>query len=429
MNDKQNNLVLHIISFGPLKDVQIETSPFAIYTGIHASGKTLVAQLQMFYRIVFINIFRIIYKRSNSSAKEFERYFSKFDLRDEFINQLKSIVQFDFNNVDKVEFFFDTQGQKLHFLKENGVWRISGSIFDSMENDFKQYHDYIMSINDNPSEENSIGNSPRDDMINRLWRSFIEKNQLHDSKILYIPASRSSVFLYQDSIVDKDDIVGNDNFTNFLKNFHNSKKRFVEIKKDIQKKLIAKMMKRVTNGYIDFLNDSFVFNMGRNKNIDINCLSSGQHEVLPIYIAFYHLLAMKNAENTLVVIEEPEAHLHPDGQVSLINDLVHFFNMKDDWDDRLFNFIITTHSPFVVDTLNNLIFASNIEKKYDLSDKRIIPLDEQLDFEKVQAYYFGSKVKSMKNKDLLLLSKGGIDDTAKRIVEIYKKQRNLVKDL
>ncbi len=50
--------------------------------------------------------------------------------------------------------------------------------------------------------------------------------------------------------------------------------------------------------------------------------------------------------------------------------------------------VLTTHSPYILGTLNNLLYANKISKQVDQEKlHRIINRDKWLDFEKLSAYY------------------------------------------
>nr|WP_319376019.1 AAA family ATPase [uncultured Methanoregula sp.] len=84
----------------------------------------------------------------------------------------------------------------------------------------------------------------------------------------------------------------------------------------------------------------------------------------------------------LIIIDEPELNLHPRAQVQLIELLTMLANSN-------VHVIITTHSPYIVDHLINLIKASNKRNKKEIAKK--FYLKDELAFikkEDVSAYLF-----------------------------------------
>lgn len=103
----------------------------------------------------------------------------------------------------------------------------------------------------------------------------------------------------------------------------------------------------------------------RNKYVRINFTSSGQQETVWIFNILFYLFV--NQTKAFVIVEEPEAHLYPDAQKKITELLAYMYNQK-------CQMMITTHSPYVLGALNNLIYAGHIAAKAqnkELVDKYI----------------------------------------------------------
>ena len=72
-------------------------------------------------------------------------------------------------------------------------------------------------------------------------------------------------------------------------------------------------------------------------------------------------------QNTDFIVEEPEQNLFPSTQKSLVENLVSTCNEN----GHEHGFTLTTHSPYVLSALNNLIYAYQVGQKNDVSD--IVP--------------------------------------------------------
>lgn len=84
------------------------------------------------------------------------------------------------------------------------------------------------------------------------------------------------------------------------------------------------------------------FYKGRDFPLDL--ASSAVSEMAPLVLYLKHVIT----EPGLLIIEEPEAHLHPRNQTDLIKFLAQMVR-------RGMKVLITTHSPFIVEKLSNLI--------------------------------------------------------------------------
>lgn len=95
-------------------------------------------------------------------------------------------------------------------------------------------------------------------------------------------------------------------------------------------------------------------------------------------------------------IEEPEAHLFPISQKHIVSLIALLYNQKD-------KSVITTHSPYILTALNNLILANDVKKKgKDIKD--IVDEDLCINFDDVSAYTIkDGKLKSIMDKENRLI--------------------------
>ena len=98
-------------------------------------------------------------------------------------------------------------------------------------------------------------------------------------------------------------------------------------------------------------------NIGENdyQDIAINFASSGQQEIMWL-LNFLYVLMLRD-EKSFVIIEEPEAHIYPSLQKDIIDFIIQFVNICNG------NVFVTTHSPYVLMTMNNAYYAGCIADK------------------------------------------------------------------
>lgn len=112
----------------------------------------------------------------------------------------------------------------------------------------------------------------------------------------------------------------------------------------------------------------------------INYASSGQQEAVWILLSLF-LLVLERSK-ALVVIEEPEAHLFPDAQ----NEIVRFITLVHNTIGC--DFIITTHSPYLLECMNNLLYASDLARSVSPGAvEQVVPKESWLDPAKVSGYF------------------------------------------
>ena len=112
--------------------------------------------------------------------------------------------------------------------------------------------------------------------------------------------------------------------------------------------------------------------------ISLSDASSGQQESLPMLMVLYTQLILSN--KNINYIEEPEAHLFPISQKYIIHIIALLYNAGN------INFV-TTHSPYILTAVNNLILAYDIMK--DKGEDSIIDIIDKnfaINFDDVAAY-------------------------------------------
>jgi len=112
--------------------------------------------------------------------------------------------------------------------------------------------------------------------------------------------------------------------------------------------------KYVLRGDLNFL----VFEDGR--VVDIGHTSSAQQEFFPLGIILSDLPFFRSPGNgKRLFVEEPEAHLFPTTQRLVVELLATLFNS----DPERYRLVVTTHSPYVLTSLNNLLQAGQLAEE------------------------------------------------------------------
>ena len=106
---------------------------------------------------------------------------------------------------------------------------------------------------------------------------------------------------------------------------------------------------------------NFYFNQANGIVLEMQATSSMVKELTPL-ILYLRYVALPGQ---LLVIDEPEMNLHPEAQVRIIELLAMLVNYD-------LNVLITTHSPYIVDHLTNLMKAAQSEQKSGLADKFLL---------------------------------------------------------
>ena len=129
------------------------------------------------------------------------------------------------------------------------------------------------------------------------------------------------------------------------------------------------------------------------RKVNLTNASSGQQETLPLIIILKALNYISSSGGGFTLyIEEPEAHLFPTAQKRIVELLARTFNSK----NRNFQIFITTHSPYILSSFNNLIYAGNLAEniKYSTRVEDVISPKEYLESYLFSVYSLRNNVRS-----------------------------------
>lgn len=156
------------------------------------------------------------------------------------------------------------------------------------------------------------------------------------------------------------------------------------------------------------------------NKIRLHLASSMVTETSPLLIGLRHWIE----PNGVLIIDEPESHLHPEAQKALVNVLTSAVN-------KGLRVLLITHSPYILSCVNNLIKLKIIKDKYpqDSELESFIKANSQLvAIEKpVAAYLYDRKGKV---KDMVSVTTGLIDEAEftepfDEISEVYEALRSI----
>lgn len=132
-----------------------------------------------------------------------------------------------------------------------------------------------------------------------------------------------------------------------------------------------------------------------------------------------------------IYIEEPEAHLYPDSQRAIVQLMAGIFNTS----GRLLQYVITTHSPYLLAAFNNLIYAHELAERFkDQPDKlkalyKVVPKNQQVGIENFRVYRLkGGKATPIISKNNLIVAEE-LDEVSEKMSQQFDRLMDLEQPL
>ncbi len=328
MNEK-----ITIKNFGGLDEVTIPLNSINIFIGKQASGKSVSAKLIFFFKGLFSHIF---FSRLNNRTLDqiHDSIFEKF------------VSYFPFETWKDEEFEIDYQ------IGENSIY-----LLKKLNSDLQLM--FTNPIADLFSKEYNLDNII--DTKNYFYKSTRENfGELSANSQVFVPAGRSFFATLQNSIYSI--LSENETIDPFIIEFG----RFYSQTRNISEynlqdkesdKYIQKLIAQILVGKHKRENDKDYIIHKDKRKIELSFASSGQQEVLPLAIIFEkYNKVMHRSGGTTFYIEEPEAHLFPSAQKSIVELIAAVYNNS----IGNLQFVITTHSPYILSAFNNLLQAGHL---------------------------------------------------------------------
>ena len=403
-----------IKNFGAIKEAEIDIPKTLILIGEQASGKSTIAKLVYFFQGL------------------------RYDYFDDFLNSEGDV---DFHSLvsDKFYDFFGTVEQESIFelifyfnLKERKAIKIysnkESNIFVEISRDFitsasisildKAFNQLFLNreklLRKVTKEEKSLIEKENEIILNNCISYLKNDFNLWYNENLYIVAGRNATVQYND-LFEKLLFAEVKNFASeyhspirssikeqtinehltllFMENvsrvktiFERNGGTFASLLKSQNKNGI---LTKAENKISEILKGKYSsdklgekINLENGRSVRLSNASSGQQEAIRILQDLF-LVILQN-QKVLRIVEEPEAHLFPVAQKQMIELLALMVNQNVEN-----SLIVTTHSPYILSTFNNLLFANRVvEKNPDAESEvaEIVDIDFRLKAADFAAY-------------------------------------------
>lgn len=426
---------LYIKNFAGIKEAEIELNKINILIGPQATGKSVIAKLAYISRKMCQDIVPSIMK-----SLDYSKYIE--EINEDFLGF------FPLKFLESSSFFISYTNNDLQinisYTENQGIYIKLPDIIEENYNDalvnYKDI-DYDNGTSPFPGIDKSMFNAIRAVAISDKINSIFD---FRNNEQIYIPAGRAIFNLITGRMFSfMDDIRLDPTIKKFgifyellLDSFDllNPDKITPAVPSEIASFFLHdryKVLEQIMGGTPFKQNGNIYIRHSDGRQVRLDYSSSGQQEIMPLVSTLYYT---KNRIGDIVYyIEEPEAHVFPSTQKALIELVSTIYNTR----KNKSQLIITTHSPYILTSFNNLMEAGNVEKKIlaEGDDEKlkklydIIPKEQILNPEDVSAFSVThdekEPVKLIIDKDSGLIMGDEIDDVSEETSVQFNKLLDL----
>lgn len=382
-------MVLKVENFAKIKNAEVKIDGITVIAGENNTGKSTIGKIfYCIYNCYYdfkekINTQKELYIQSvfikylfdiNKSVFSLSSNIEKFQVISKNILNNKDNIMNNTDNMENLKLYIQNQlfsELNIQFEKDNfKLQRITSDISKTFDLNNKDFEEILINQTFDCEFASQINHINSQHSVARIHLKIKDEEFEMNFKNNEILSVNNSMNLYIDSIYIDDPFVLDDINNNFKNNnspdhTKNLIKKLKEKKSDtsivdevILKKQIKKILEQinsVANG--SFLNDSGEIKFkvkNLSQPLNINNMSTG----LKSFAIINRLIENGYFQsNGLIILDEPEIHLHPEWQLAFAEILVLIqkeFNM---------NIVITTHSPYFLNAIEVYSKLHNITDK------------------------------------------------------------------
>ena len=407
-----HKLIIH--NLGPISECELICTRFIALTGEQASGKSTIAKALYYFRTFKNDILDAVtsimpskFMKDSAPNKTLIKIL-RDTLRKKFLRTFGYSVR-ELRKGMRIKYYYTKESVITVRLitDKNNSFILNVHLSEALVEFINEYEKYIMSDVVNVNKNNFS-----------FLQSDINKFLDDTYETIYIPSGRSMLALLSSYVQpfsfqqDKNNLDyctqkyieailsikpelsgGAEGITDYYRTGSNIPSSWEKARELVEKVICGSY--KIENGEERIL-------LKNGDYVRINFASSGQQDALWITNLLYYYLVQKRP--VMFIIEEPESHLFPSSQKYIIELISLVCNQGH-------SMLVTTHSPYILGALNNLLYASSFKKtpKQKEAEKIIHPY-LWLDYDKFQAWFVSNgKLEDCRDKDIKQMKNEIID--------------------
>ena len=362
---------LKIRNFGPVKDAVIELKPFLVLIGGQGTGKSTIAKLLTICQdyLWYVNILQ----------------------NNEYIKS--PFILFNIDSYFTKHTFIEYKKGSIHIIYKDGGFTLTDERYTDKENMINNYAANLMSEQHRMISAMGLNQDvPYEELFNKNYYLLSANTRTS----LYIPSERNFAGIFSSFIASMmlSQVPLPNTLMNYISYFEKSKNKYPEYK-------------------LPFMDITF-------QKRQLSDCSSGIQSLLPMLMILDYCIDNKFFRS--YIVEEPEQNLYPENQYAVLCYLISQINKVENADSH----VITTHSPYILSALNNLMFAYEVGQSKPEETEAVIPKACWIDAKRIVAYSTdGGIIEPIIDNELQQIEAERIDGVSQKMNEQYERLLDL----
>lgn len=360
---------LTVNGFAGIEDVTLDVGQITLIIGPQASGKSICTKLLYYFKSFISEISRTVVSSSETKRDLDRRMIAKFERF------------FPSSAWPKTDFSIKYQIGKSYMIirraktKKASVELEYSDVYARLYRDNRQHYRRLVERDESRKTTSQYDQSAHYESQEHYTSQVSQRiGKIASYNQIFIPAGRSFFALLQSSIFSF--LSNNDALDPFLVDFG----VFYERVKSYPRNLFRLQKPEITKNF-DILTQKIlqgrygrdakgrdILIMDDGRTVSLENSSSGQQEILPLTVMLPYFANISFiGGGATVYIEEPEAHLFPTAQKHIVELIASALNMR----SGAMQYVITTHSPYILTAFNNLLQAGKLAQKSSILHRKL----------------------------------------------------------
>ncbi len=423
--------LLRVRSFGPLRECELPVRDMLVLIGEQASGKSTLAKLLYFFQSVPALVEEHAARLSDGPAFKNWVKLARQRFMESF-GTTKHLPSFD------IEYRYSsdvrlrlTQEQKTGHVRVDPDTYLSKAIVDRIEATGRRAEREVRTPVRDPLQQPLTGALDADEEAAQRELRFLTRCE---AVRVFVPSARSLLSVLTTDLLYNDLPTLDPLMQQFVRRIAQLQQGFARPLEDqledalhstlraatVDERRVKKAMSIVRA----ILKGTYVYDRGKEaieieggQQVHLRFASSGQQEALWIVLLLFSII-LHNTPAT-VIMEEPEAHLFPYAQRDMVELIALGKNIEPLPSSPRNGAVLTTHSPYVLAALNNLLYASQVGKRDPEAEKKVSAVVDKnlwLDPDDLGVWFVeDGKIRSILDPDLHLIQAEEIDGVSSKL--------------